>query len=77
MKSRLDAFYQDGGKVQLLDHHKTALHFNDYEWGHVQVEDDEGKLTSATSLFYEYLVDTSTHGTIRRYRRICRARQAV
>lgn len=55
-EKRLDAFYQDGGKVQLLDHHKTALHFNDYEWGHVQVEDDEGKLTSATSLFYEYLV---------------------
>ncbi|MFS0574604.1 oligoribonuclease [Sporosarcina sp. 179-K 3D1 HS] len=55
-EKRLDAFYQDGGKVQLLDHHKTALHFNEYEWGHVVVEDDEGKLTSATSLLYEYLV---------------------
>ena len=43
-------------RCRLLDHHKTALHFNDYEWGHVVVEDDEGKLTSATSLFYEYLV---------------------
>ena len=55
-EKRLEAFYQDGGKIQLVDHHKTALHFNEYEWGHVVVEDDEGKLTSATSLFYEYLV---------------------
>jgi oligoribonuclease NrnB/cAMP/cGMP phosphodiesterase (DHH superfamily) len=55
-EKRLEGFYQDGGKVQLLDHHKTALHFNEYEWGHVVVEDDNGKLTSATSLFYEYLV---------------------
>jgi uncharacterized protein len=53
---RLDEFHQAGGKVQLLDHHKTALHFNDYEWGHIMVEDEEGKLTSATSLLYEYLV---------------------
>lgn len=55
-EKRLEAFYEDGGKVQLLDHHKTALHFNAYEWGHVIVEDGEGKLTSATSLLYEYLV---------------------
>nr|WP_285852040.1 oligoribonuclease [Sporosarcina luteola] len=55
-EKRLESFYQDGGKIQLLDHHKTALHFNDYEWGHVVVEDEEGKSTSATSLFYEYLV---------------------
>ena len=55
-EKRLEAFYQDGGKVQLIDHHKTAVHFNEYEWGHVEVEDDEGKLTSATSLFYRYLV---------------------
>lgn len=55
-EKRLDEFHKAGGKVQLLDHHKTALHFNDYEWGHIVVEDEEGKLTSATSLFYEYLV---------------------
>ena len=55
-ENRIEAFYQDGGKIQLMDHHKTALHFNKYKWGHVVVEDDEGKLTSATSLFYEYLV---------------------
>ena len=52
----LKEFYDNGGKVQLIDHHKTALHFNDYDWGHVKVEDEEGKLTSATSLFYDYLI---------------------
>ncbi|NEU31691.1 oligoribonuclease [bacterium LRH843] len=55
-EKRVEAFYQSGGKVELIDHHKTALSFNEYEWGHVEVENDEGKLTSATSLFYEYLV---------------------
>lgn len=55
-ESRLDEFYQMGGKLQLLDHHKTSLHYNDYDWGNVIVEDEEGKLTSATSLLYEYLV---------------------
>ncbi|MEH7246035.1 oligoribonuclease [Neobacillus niacini] len=52
----LNEFYGNGGKVQLIDHHKTALHYNEYEWGHVVVEDKQGKLTSATSLFYEYLL---------------------
>ncbi|MFZ3579871.1 DHH family phosphoesterase [Virgibacillus sp. DJP39] len=55
-EKRLEEFYQDGGSVQLIDHHKTALHFNDYEWGSVTVESDRGELASATSLFYEYLV---------------------
>ncbi|KAB7705525.1 oligoribonuclease [Bacillus aerolatus] len=56
-EEKLNDFYLSGGKVQLIDHHKTALHFNDYEWGHVLVEDAEGKLTSATSLFYAYLIE--------------------
>ncbi|KAB2333302.1 oligoribonuclease [Cytobacillus depressus] len=55
-EQRIEAFYQAGGKVQLLDHHKTSLHYNEYEWGQVLVEDDKGRLTSATSLLYEYLV---------------------
>ncbi|MGY0694493.1 DHH family phosphoesterase [Virgibacillus sp. FSP13] len=55
-EQRVESFYQEGGKVKLLDHHKTALYFNDYQWAYVQVEDAEGKATSATSLFYEYLV---------------------
>ena len=62
-EKKLDAFYQDGGKVQLIDHHQTALSFNNYEWGHVVVEDEPGKLTSATSLFYEYLL---THQHLQR-----------
>ncbi|WP_017378613.1 DHH family phosphoesterase [Paenisporosarcina sp. TG-14] len=56
-EKKLNTFYQAEGKVQLIDHHKTALHFNNYDWGHVVVEDDEGKLTSATSLFYQFLVE--------------------
>ncbi|CAM3279867.1 oligoribonuclease [Filibacter tadaridae] len=56
-KERLEARFQEGGKVQLIDHHKTALPFNAHEWGHVVVEDEEGKLTSATSLLYEYLIN--------------------
>lgn len=56
-EKRLDAFYQAGGRLQHIDHHKTSLQFNDYDWGHVLIEDDKGKLTSATSLFYEYLVE--------------------
>ncbi|MED4919476.1 oligoribonuclease, partial [Geobacillus thermodenitrificans] len=45
-----------GGHVQVIDHHVTALHFNDYPWGWVVPADDDGKKTSATSLFYDYLV---------------------
>ncbi|MCR2821742.1 DHH family phosphoesterase [Lederbergia panacisoli] len=55
-EKRLEEFVQNGGKVQLLDHHKTSVHFNEYEWGKVVVEEEDGNLTSATSLFYEYLV---------------------
>ncbi|WP_068674861.1 DHH family phosphoesterase [Oceanobacillus sp. Castelsardo] len=54
---RLEEYYKDGGKLQLIDHHQTALSFNDYDWGHVIVEDEEERLTSATSLFYEYLLN--------------------
>ncbi|MEQ6389332.1 oligoribonuclease [Bacillaceae bacterium S4-13-58] len=52
---RLQEFYELGGMVQLIDHHKTALFLNDFNWGKVVVE-NEGKLTSATSLLYDYLV---------------------
>ncbi|MEZ0116230.1 UNVERIFIED_ORG: oligoribonuclease NrnB/cAMP/cGMP phosphodiesterase (DHH superfamily) [Heyndrickxia coagulans] len=50
----LDAYAAQGGKVKLIDHHKSALHLNDHEWASVQVEED-GKQASATSLFYRYL----------------------
>lgn len=54
---RVEEFYKSGGKVNFIDHHKTALHFNDYSWGKVQVEYEEGRLTSATSLLYEHFLD--------------------
>lgn len=55
--SRLNEFYKKNKNIQLIDHHKTALSLNEFEWGMVVVEDGEGKLTSATSLFYQYLID--------------------
>lgn len=55
-EKRIEEFHRAGGKIQLIDHHKTSLAYNNYDWGHVVVEDTEGKLTSATSLLYEYLI---------------------
>ncbi|WP_047152732.1 DHH family phosphoesterase [Aneurinibacillus tyrosinisolvens] len=57
IEKRLNEYFQDGGKVELIDHHKTALHFNEYEWGMVKVEYEDGRLACATSLFYEYLLE--------------------
>ncbi|MGO4886848.1 DHH family phosphoesterase [Anaerobacillus sp. MEB173] len=54
-EKRLSEFAKKGGKVKLIDHHKTALHLNNHDWGAVQVEYSDGRLASATSLFYEYL----------------------
>lgn len=51
---RLDDLAKGGGNVRLIDHHKTALHFNDYSWGRVKVQYEDGRLTAATSLLYEY-----------------------
>jgi uncharacterized protein len=50
-ENRLEKYYKEGGKLKLIDHHQTALSFNDYEWGQVIVEDKEGRLTSAAALF--------------------------
>jgi oligoribonuclease NrnB/cAMP/cGMP phosphodiesterase (DHH superfamily) len=55
-EKKLDEFVKGGGEVVLIDHHKTSLHLNDHSWGNVSVNDAGGNLTSATSLFYEYLV---------------------
>ncbi|MEH7884826.1 DHH family phosphoesterase [Bacillus sp. JJ1609] len=57
MAEKINEFVLAGGKAKLIDHHKTALHFNDYTWGDVKVEDQNGTLTSAASLVYEYLVN--------------------
>ncbi|MDI7742574.1 MAG: oligoribonuclease [Psychrobacillus sp.] len=53
---KLDLYYKENGNIQLIDHHKSAIHLDDYGWGYVVVEDIAGNLTSATSLFYEYLI---------------------
>lgn len=53
--SQLNDLVNQGGQVCLIDHHKTAFHLNDFSWASVKVESEDGKLTSATSLFYEYL----------------------
>lgn len=39
----------------LLDHHKHALHLNNYPWAIVKVEHQPGILASGTSLFYDFL----------------------
>lgn len=56
-EERLDQYAEAGGKVKLIDHHKTALHLNERSWGMVKVQYEDGRLSSATSLFYEYLID--------------------
>ncbi|MBR8662687.1 oligoribonuclease [Bacillus paralicheniformis] len=56
-EERLDHYAEAGGKVKLIDHHKTALHLNERSWGMVKVQYEDGRLASATSLFYEYLID--------------------
>ena len=55
--SKLNDFFKENGNIQLIDHHKTALQLNEYEWGAVTVESEDGKLASATSLFFDYLTD--------------------
>ncbi|MCA1030288.1 oligoribonuclease [Bacillus timonensis] len=57
VEKKLNERFKSGKYVQMVDHHKTAMHFNDYEWGFVQPEYESGKKTCATSLFYEFLLD--------------------
>lgn len=52
----IEEFVHQGGKVTLIDHHKTATHLNQYEWGHVTVQYENGRLSCATSLLYDYLI---------------------
>jgi uncharacterized protein len=52
---RIDQFVKAGSKAQFIDHHKTALHLNKFDWAKVIVSYEDGRLTSATALFYDYL----------------------
>ncbi|PLR98789.1 DHH family phosphoesterase [Bacillus sp. T33-2] len=56
---RMNEFVKLGGRAKLIDHHKTALHLDDYSWGYIRINYDDGRLTCATSLFYDYLVKNS------------------
>ena len=54
---RISQFVADGGEARLIDHHKSSLHLNEHPWASVTVNQEDGKLTSATSLLYEYVVE--------------------
>ena len=57
VENKLAKRFNAGQPVSVIDHHVTALHFNNYPWGHIKVEYDSGKKTCATSLFYDHLVE--------------------
>jgi oligoribonuclease NrnB/cAMP/cGMP phosphodiesterase (DHH superfamily) len=56
VEKKLAERFNAGGHVRVIDHHVTALHFNQYPWGWVKPTDEQGKKTCATSLFYDYLI---------------------
>ena len=51
----ITTFIENGGNAILIDHHKSALPLNEHSWGNVTVEYEDGRLTSATSLLFDYL----------------------
>ncbi len=57
IEQKLAKRYQEGQPLHVIDHHLTALHFNNYPWGHVKIEYDSGKKACATSLFYDSLIE--------------------
>jgi oligoribonuclease NrnB/cAMP/cGMP phosphodiesterase (DHH superfamily) len=57
VEKKLARRFQEGNHVRMIDHHVTALHFNEYEWANVKPVYDSGKKTCATSLFYDYLLE--------------------
>jgi len=57
VEKKLQERFHHGKHIQMIDHHVTALHFNEYKWGRVRPEYDNGKKTCATSLFYDFLLE--------------------
>lgn len=49
----INTFVEKGNEFVLLDHHKTALHLNEYSWSKVKVETN-GFKHSGTELIYNY-----------------------
>lgn len=57
VEKKLAKRFNEGKHVQMIDHHVTAMHFNEYKWACVKPEYDTGKKTCATSLYYDYLLE--------------------
>ncbi|MFK9092860.1 DHH family phosphoesterase [Bacillus salipaludis] len=57
VEKKLQERFKHGKHIQMIDHHVTAMHFNEYKWGWVKPEYENGKKTCATSLFYDYLIE--------------------
>ncbi|GHI00929.1 DHH family phosphoesterase [Neobacillus kokaensis] len=57
VEKKLAERHRTGKHIQVIDHHVTAMHFNEYDWGIVKPEYENGKKTCATSLFYDYLIE--------------------
>jgi len=57
VEKKLEERFKQGHHIQMIDHHVTALHFNEYKWGSVKPVYENGKKTCATSLFYDYLME--------------------
>jgi len=55
--AKLEKRYQQGVPLYFIDHHQTALSFNQYAWSAVKVTYEDGRKTSATSLYYEHLLE--------------------
>lgn len=53
---KVEEFFKKGNNVFLIDHHQTAKHLNQYDWGTVQEYYEDGKKTAGTSLLYEQLL---------------------
>jgi uncharacterized protein len=58
IEKRLAERYKMGKHIVMIDHHITALHFNEYDWGSVITQYENGKKTCATSLYYDYLIES-------------------
>ncbi|MDN3018735.1 DHHA1 domain-containing protein [Paenibacillus sp. BSR1-1] len=63
VEKKLAERFRQGKHIQMIDHHATAMHFNEYKWASVRAEYETGKKTCATSLFYDFLVE---HGRLER-----------
>lgn len=54
----IDSMVKDGYTIILLDHHKTAFHFNKYDWADVIAVDENNVLTCGASLYYQFLIES-------------------